>query len=552
MASSGSLDVATFLDIRRPQRYRAIPRLDIDVLQAICSSIACVHDLLSVSQTCSLMWRIATREVLHTHTIRLTSSKAIRSFRMFILNRKATHAHHVRSLAISGSSTWYTGPPLCFDDAAADFLMDILDCTVKLDSLHLSLTSQSLRVDPARIAAVFAGLSSLTSLSLKDPGQRWAHHALDALKAPLRIRALTVHAERKLVIQPVLQPGPYFRTFLRFSTSSTLTSLRLDQAPIYDDSSFPHLPQFHSVRSLAITGPLERAPRLAALLHLFPSLDDTLYLRQSVRTGIQLFIDPSASSDVREQNRRAQDAFRWARLDRLDCNAEIAGVLALRCPVRHLTIDRFDVKAVEAVQPKHLVVASLLLPFYLGPAELWRTRPAHPYLTHLVLIWSFHSHDSLSGSTPFPPPDLSADIAFERLVQTISLFGSATHVRLVFYYDNLKKGPGEDKLERFMRDIRARARPSLAARSCSSRPRPASSQPVPGCATSSSPPRAATVPVPRPRSRPSAAGTMLAHGGSSNLHLERMASREIDREGGPGATRAGRRGRLLRKYATAR
>ncbi|PIL27923.1 hypothetical protein GSI_09958 [Ganoderma sinense ZZ0214-1] len=493
MASSGSLNVATSLDIGRPQMHRAIPRLDLDVLQAICSSIAGVHDLLSVAQTCSLMWRIATREVLRTHTIHLTSSKAIRSFHMFILNHKATHAHHVRSLAISGSSTWYTGPPLCFDDAAADFLMDILDCTVKLDSLHLSLTSQSLRVDPARIAVVFAGLSSLTSLSLKDPGQRWAHYALDALPVQAPLRTLTVHAERKLVIQPVLEPGPYFRTFLRFSISSTLTSLRLDQAPIYDDSSFPHLPQFHSVRSLAITEPLERAPRLAALLHLFPSLDGTLYLRQSFRTGMQLFIDPSASDDAREQNRRAQDVFRWAGLDRLDCNAEIAGVLALQCPVRHLTIDRFDLKAVEAVRPKHLVVASLLLPFRAPGALADTSRSPLPDTSRRHLVVPFKGFFERKYAIPAPGPQRghsiresllpsytlqveliltsspslmfvspgSALYAQERLVQTILLFSSATHVRLVFYYD--KKGPSEDKLERFMRDVRARASESGGA-----------------------------------------------------------------------------------------
>ena len=51
---------------------------------------------------------------------------------------------------------------------------------------------------------------------------------------------------------------------------------------------------------------------------------------------------------------------------------------------------------------------------------------------------------------------------------------------------------------------------------------PASSRPVPGCATSSSPPRAAT--RPRPPSRPSAAGVMPARGGSSNADSERAVA----------------------------
>ncbi|PIL27932.1 hypothetical protein GSI_09967 [Ganoderma sinense ZZ0214-1] len=134
-------------------------------------------------------------------------------------------------------------------------------------------------------------------------------------------------------------------------------------------------------------------------------------------------------------------------------------MLALRCPVRRLTINTLNLEAIGAVQPRHLVLAPLQLPFYIAPPRPSQAHAtAHPYLTHLVVISSFHSDDYFGGkiSTVFRRSSaLRADIAFERLVQTISLFTNVTCVRLVFYC--YKDGPCENELGSFMRDIRAHA-----------------------------------------------------------------------------------------------
>ena len=410
MASATSDSGATSSNIlrRSAQPYSGIPGLDIDVLEVICGSINGIHDLLSVSLTCSLMWGISTRELLRTHTIHLRSRKAIRSFHTFILNHNTTHAHLVRSLVVP-ETVWHRGATMLYNDAG--HLMDILDRAVKLDNLCLCFADE-FHAEPARISSAFVGLSALTSLSLIDPGQRWARLALSALQAPLQ--TLCVRPADKSNVLPSPSPERYLRMFLRFSSSATLTSLRLAQVPMYDNS-FSNLPQFPSVRSLGITSPLERGPRLNALLHLFPSLDGTLYFFQDSEQSVHHSMDPTTLTEIQEENRHAQDVSRWAGLDKLECSSATASMLALRCPVRHLTIDSFCHETVISVRPKHLVVAPLRLPFYLSP---WRHLETHtyaacPYTTHVVVISSYVSKDYLHGKTLFAQAsDFCWDTAF--------------------------------------------------------------------------------------------------------------------------------------------
>ena len=341
------------------------------------------------------------------HTIHLRSRKAIRSFRTFILNHNTTHAHLVGSLVIP-EIVWLRGATIYND---AGHLMDILDRAVKLDSLCLCFADE-FQAEPARISSAFASLSALTSLSLIDPGQRWTRLALNALRAPLQ--TLCVRATDKLSALPSPSPERYFRMFLRFSTSATLTSLRLAQIPMYDNS-FSNLPQFPSVRSLGITSPLERGPRLNALLHLFPSLDGTLYFCQDLEQSVRLSMNPTTLAEIQEENWHAQDVLQWAGLDKLECSSATADMLKLRCPVRHLTLDSFCHETVISVRPKHLVVAPLRLPFYLSP---WRHQETHTYAacpgtTHLVVISSYVSKDYLHGKTLFAQAsDFCWDTAF--------------------------------------------------------------------------------------------------------------------------------------------
>ncbi|KAM5536465.1 hypothetical protein V8D89_009901 [Ganoderma adspersum] len=446
MPASAALTVSSFNIGGDPQPYGVIPELDTDVLEAICGSIDGIHDLLAVSLTCSLMWGIATRELLRTHTIHLTTRKAIRSFRIFIFNHNTTHAHHLRSLVIP-EIVWLRGATILSNDAG--HLMDILDRAVKLDNLCLCFADE-FHAEPARISSAFAGLSVLTSLSLIDPGQHWAHLALNALQAPLR--TLCVRAAHKLSVLPPPSPDHYFQMFLRFSTSATLTNLHLAQIPMYNNS-FRNLPQFHSVRSLGITSPLEREPRLNALLHLFPSLDGTLYFCQALEQSIRHSMNPTMLHEIQEENWHSQDVLRWAGLDRLECSSATARMLSLRCP------------AVIGIRPKHLVT----------PANhcICRLSLHHARRRHLVvsfeglLTWKSAIRTSLRlllgrrllRRLTRPPMHASCH---EHLMRNISPFQDATHVRLIFHFD--KEGAWGNVLDRFMRDARAHAFESVAGR----------------------------------------------------------------------------------------
>lgn len=371
-----------------PRPYGDTHGLDTDVLHAICGSIDGIHDLLSMSLTCSMMWRIAMRQLFMTHIIRLASCKAIQRFRLFIINHETTCAHHIRSLVIP-EIVWIVPEITMTLPNHVGQLMDILDCAVNLRRLDLCL--DPVHAEPARISSAFARLSALWHLSLVDPGLDWAPHALSAL--PSSLRTLCVGGGDRFARLPPPPGGHFLQLISRFSTSSTLTVLLLDRIPMHEDSVIG-LPRFPSVRSLTIAQPLEREPRLYPLLHLFPSLDGTLRLRLYFSTRVRLFNNSDRRIGIREENRRAQEASRWTSLDRLDCDSGIADMLALQCAVNHFTIDSFDLKAIVGIKPKHLVVASLKLHFYLSPT--WRhprTPVPGPYPTHIVLITSRPSAD---------------------------------------------------------------------------------------------------------------------------------------------------------------
>lgn len=218
-------------------------------MEAICSSMDDMHDLLSVSLTCSVMWRIAIRQLLRKHTIRLNTRKAIRGFRDFILNQRPTRAPHIHSLAVT-ESAWAFSESDTID--AEDHLMDILECAVNLDALSLYLHLRYTQL--TRVISAFAGMRAVRYLSLEDPQLRWAQDALGALRCTPRTLRLSKGGKGAFASDP--PAASFSQLFSRFSGSSALTSLHLDCIPMYDNS-FLGLPPFRSVRSLTIIKPLE-------------------------------------------------------------------------------------------------------------------------------------------------------------------------------------------------------------------------------------------------------------------------------------------------------
>ena len=386
--------VVASLRLGRALPHGVMPDLDEDVMEAICGSIDNIHDLLSVSLTCSVMWRIAIRQLLRTHTIHLKSAKTIRGFREFILNQKPTRAQHIRSLVIP-ESAWIPDKTLLYIGDAGDQLMDILDCATNLDTLSLFL-HEFYRAGPARISSAFACMRALRHLSLSDPYLNWVH-ILSALPVPpvtLCLRTttcLTLPLHNALL--KLATSLDRFRT-----TSSLLTSLHLDWICL--DDVFLGLPQFRSVRSLIITE-VRGEPKLDALLYLFPHLDGTFRLRLTLRDNRRLSSNTQRLALIREENTRAQEASLWERLDRLDCEATTAFMLGLQCPVRHLTVDCFDTGLLADIRMQHLVVTFIPFPHGLGAFED-RTRASSlaSGLTHVVLVIVYEAEDYRDDDGP--------------------------------------------------------------------------------------------------------------------------------------------------------
>ena len=483
-----------------PRAYSDIPTLDTDIMECICDSIDSIHGLLAVSLTCSMMRSIAIRQLLRTHTIRLTNRHAIRAFHLFILNHKADRAHHIRFLVIP-EIVWFgkkIGPGATND---VDKLMDILDCAVNLVHLDLFLRSSESDVDRGRISSAFARMSTLRYLSLRDSDPsgllEWAQDALSALRSPPRTLCIEAGDDSMMsALDP--QPARLLRAVSRFSTSWAVTNLSLACIPM-ENNAFLGLPPFRSVRSLTITKPLPVPPKLDSLLHLFPSLDGTLRLHLDIPTRIRINKNFRLFSETKQENKHAQDRSRWTGIDRLDCDTETASMLELRCPVRRLALDAFVLNVVVHIKPTHLVVAPMSrFPLSLFPSRMdLQTPAASPHTTHVVLIASCNSRDDFNpfrwdavyvsrpNCRPITCRQSSPRILtrLPRCVSRSALFRPFRSSRTPRTPASSSIAPKEDRLGKHWSSSYATCRTTHPPRT--PRPRSPCAPPVPNCATSS-------------------------------------------------------------------
>ncbi|KAI1786155.1 hypothetical protein LXA43DRAFT_1099523 [Ganoderma leucocontextum] len=373
---------------------------------------------------------------------------------------------HITSVLSSSQTAWITDKT-ARPDHDVEKIMEILDCAVNLDSLDLSL-DPSYAATP-RVSSTFATIRALRHPSLTKPLRSWdtcwTHHALMALRSPL-------------------------------------VTLRVRAKDWTSDPPSSISQQLRSVRSLTIAKHLPREPKLDALLYLFPSLDDTLFLRLDFWKSLTLSSDLEKLAEIREENRRAQETSRWTRLDRLDCEYMTAEMLALQCPIRHLTVDPFGTFILDCIQPRHLVIDSIRLPFYrdISLYQGYTSSSVHGFCTtHVVLIVSceaeeyeaikktFDETDDIGWKTVLvsPPSNLPthhaasttpAHLTRARFVfisalcpawhpqkdtiRALSVFPHATHVRLVFHcYTDRPCGEELDDFVCKMRDASASGDP---------------------------------------------------------------------------------------------
>ena len=300
------------------------PRLNFDVLCLVCNDLTEVSDVLSFALTCSTLRKCALRRRLRMSPVVLTVPSSLAKFHKFIFADPTSRAPYLYGLSIS---------PLLYlaakgDPSHAYHLVAILEAAIHLEYLYFP-ASLGLPV-----CATVAKMTTLRELSIHS---NWGLHAqqqpealnnlLTALRSPLQYLSITDYRTEQI-------SASFVHDHL-FQLSPTLKSLRF-QDLIFDIPPSSVTTQFTALRSLSIETTLNDSSfyRMDVLLRLFPNLDDTLSLNGF--TPLE-----ERYSEFREQSKEAQINYTWRGLDRVIYSAELAFVMALRCPIRCMEIDGF-------------------------------------------------------------------------------------------------------------------------------------------------------------------------------------------------------------------
>ena len=298
------------------------PVLNFDVLHLICNQLTEVSDVLSFSLTCSTLRNGALQRRLRMSPLILSSPESVERFYMFIFSDPTSRAPHLHGLSISRN----------FDYTSKD-ISQLIHCLVAIlrEAVHLEYLSFPASLG-LRVCAAVAKMTTLRDLTVfsgrySPPEHQTSAlmHLLAALRSPIRSLYLTDHGMDEISASFIHDYLPHL--------APTLESLTMENFPL--DISPPSVTMpFKALRSLSIgCTPLQpHFYRLDVLLRLFPNLDGTLFLNK--------FVPPAGQyAALREQSKDAQRDYTWPRLDRVIFSAELAFMMALRCPIRCMDID---------------------------------------------------------------------------------------------------------------------------------------------------------------------------------------------------------------------
>ncbi|TBU27942.1 hypothetical protein BD311DRAFT_356777 [Dichomitus squalens] len=419
----------------------AARHLNAEVLAVVCDFLTDKPDVLSFSLTCSAVRPVATQRLLSMAPVVISSSKSLRCLHSFLFSDAAARTPYVRALTVD-SPNLDEGEVSSYDPEDTPLLLDILSSTPCLYELSITLhRTPNGCVDDLRVLDALVQLHTMRALNIDGESP-----ALPELVA--RIRAPL----RKLGVLFVNLKGDWWHpaAFEKFlpHLAPTLEELHvndfcLDHSDFNENTSLSDRTQYLALRSLTINHFFHH-PLLEHLQYLFPALDRVL-----CATFTDLPIPEDRWVDIRAANQRAQEgdseshSHPWKRLDQLICNIPLFYILALRCPIRLVSLDAcsldhrtFATQALRENPPPRLKV-SLLLHDGLGvfdelfPPELAET------LTHLTLCIDY---SNICYGLHYPAnahaiATLQWDHLMERLLQTVLPLHHLTHLRIVIQAD---------------------------------------------------------------------------------------------------------------------
>ncbi|EJF56227.1 hypothetical protein DICSQDRAFT_175080 [Dichomitus squalens LYAD-421 SS1] len=274
------------------------PRLDWDVLQAICDRLTDTSDILSFSCTGASLRPVAMQRFLSVRPIVLKDARSMCNIHSLIFADKTRRASHVRALQVA---TWDIGTSYDTRDVA-DRLLAILTCVDRLESFQTTGYLLRSKMSDTRILPAIVQLTTLREISVVSEG--WEDEAIR-------------------LVQGVQSP---------------LEIIHLDCLDFgYDYHSVHQVVTQHPALRSFIVDCAEGLPRLACLLQAFPALDRTLALEHQ-NDGRWWRLNDGLLHRVRDENRRAQESHCWVGLDYVSCEAHVFFALGLQCPIRHAKI----------------------------------------------------------------------------------------------------------------------------------------------------------------------------------------------------------------------
>ena len=368
------------------------PLLNFDVLRQVCNYLINVSDVLSFAVTCSSLTEDAFRRRLSMSPINLSNDESIKIFHTFIFSNELARAPYIYGLKLPGPYDF--GVQIRDHPFIDDRLVALLRAAVRIQYLYFPTSTSD---------SVFASVVEVTTLrelhAICNSFQSNFPVNLTALRSP--IRSLFMGGVKPITGN--ISASQLHRDLCHFAP--TLEALELDHFEL-DLIPSSITTQFTAVRSLKVNDFVFDFNALAVLLRLFPNLDTTL--------DLGLFAANLAEEDyptLRERCKEAQTAHAWPGLDRLSCDAVMAFVLALRCPVRRMDIQMTHLKYFDIDENRYLVDAlhhncpthlHLSLSFTYGLSVLDGLLPfevAHR-LTHLVIVADFDTGRIKWGARP--------------------------------------------------------------------------------------------------------------------------------------------------------
>ncbi|KAI1784330.1 hypothetical protein LXA43DRAFT_1101507 [Ganoderma leucocontextum] len=279
-------------------------------------------------------------------------------------------------------------------------------CGLKLPDFEYSLEMDDSWFDRINdcLAALLGAATHLDSFDAEDLPK-----ILTKLRSPLRYLHVEAHAPFNIPASFLHHHMAHFARTLEILELECLT---------FDISPPSVTTQFTALRSLKAKF-VHNFHQLEVVLRLFPNLDNSLVL-ECLNTTLAKDAYPA----LRERNKEAQKVHPWPGLDRLVCDDDVAFLMALQCPIRHMDIlhwvslpDRkqFLVETLRHNPPRQLY-SSISFFDGLDSSDGLFPLEAADTLTHLVI-------------SKHVPGDQFLD-ALSKSMQHLRL----THLRVVLHY----------------------------------------------------------------------------------------------------------------------